>query len=309
MNKIYVLGSINMDLTISVERMPKRGETLSGNSFFTNGGGKGANQAVACARQGVGTRLIGSIGADAFAHDLLEGLNRYGVDTHFVSKVSNTSSGVAMVIIDANHDNRIILDGGANLCITQKQIDTALADANPGDILITQLENNIDAVQYALCYAKEHGLITIFNPAPAIKLSRDIYKNVDVLIVNETECEILSDIQVADESSMLQAYLRLAEFGVTTLVITLGERGAVCFSNGAQYKQEALSIDAIDTTAAGDTFVGTLASGIAKGINLQSSLKYSTVASALACCKRGAQCSIPSYDEVRAYAETMKIDI
>ncbi len=309
MNQIYVLGSINMDLTISVKRMPKRGETLSGEHFFTNGGGKGANQAVACAKQGCVTHLIGSIGADAFADDLFEGLKQYGVDTKFVSNMPDTSSGVAMVIIDANHDNRIILDGGANLCISQKQIDIALADANPGDILITQLENNIDAVQYALCSAKEHGLITIFNPAPAIKLSHDIYRYVDILIVNETECEILTDIQVTDETSMMQAYLKLAKLGVNTLVITLGERGSICFNNGTQYQQTALSVDAIDTTAAGDTFVGSLASEIAKGVDLQRSLKYATVASALTCCKRGAQCSIPSYDEVCAYAKSKNIDI
>ncbi len=299
MRKVYVLGSINMDLVISVARMPARGETMHGKDFFTNSGGKGANQAVACAKQGVDTYLIGAVGEDVFASDLCNALEAYGVRTPFVRQLP-TSTGVAVILIE-HGDNRIVLDGGANLRITREQIDTALAHAECGDYFVAQLENNADAVHYALAKAKEKGMVTIFNPAPAVAQPKEIYKNVDILVLNETECEILTGIAPENAETMHSAYRAAAQWGVQCFVLTLGSRGSVCFTAEGTYPVAPHSVSAVDTTAAGDTFVGTLAARLAQGQTLRSALRSASAASALTCCKKGAQCAIPTHDEVETF--------
>lgn len=304
MRKIYVLGSINMDLVISAPYMPKSGETLSGQDFFLNPGGKGANQAVACSKQDVPTFLIGNIGKDIFGNNLLSALHKYNVDTTYVNKL-DTTSGIAMIII-ANGDNRIILDGGANQKVDFDQIEDALSKANENDIFITQLENNLDAVIKGLELAKEKGLVTIFNPAPAINLKKAIYRNVDYLIVNESECEILTGIKPTNEDNALKAYQYLKKYGLKSLIITLGKRGSMCFKGKDFYRIKAHKVEAIDTTAAGDTFVGAFASQLLKGTELKDALNYASGASALTCLKKGAQHAIPTAKEVKQYFNKLK---
>lgn len=304
MRKIYVLGSINMDLVISAPYMPKSGETLSGKDFFMNPGGKGANQAVACSKQDVPTYLIGNIGKDMFGNSLLSTLHKYNVDTTYVNKLDVTS-GIAMIII-ANNDNRIILDGGANQKVSGEQIEDALSKANVDDIFITQLENNLDAVTKGLELAKEKGLITIFNPAPAINLKKTIYRNVDYLIVNENECEILTGIKPKNEESAINAYLYLKKHGLNSLIITLGKRGSMCFRGTEYYRVKAHKIEAIDTTAAGDTFVGAFASQLLKDVPLKKALNYASICSAITCLNKGAQQAIPTAKEVKEYLNKKK---
>jgi ribokinase len=169
-----------MDMVITTPYIPKEGETLNGENFFLNGGGKGANQAVAAAKQNTKVYMIGSVGNDIFGNELIQNLNNYNVDISHLYKLPNTSTGVAMIII-CNNDNRIILDGGANHKISYIQIDEALNNATENDIFISQLENNLEAVVYGLKKAKEHNMITIFNPAPAVKLHKDVFDFVDYL--------------------------------------------------------------------------------------------------------------------------------
>lgn len=304
MKQVFVLGSINMDLVISVDRIPERGETLHGRDFFSNAGGKGANQAVACAKQGVDCFLVGAVGEDVFADGLLEALRSYRVQTPFVRKLP-TTTGVAMILIEEG-DNRIALDGGANLCITKAQLDEALTQAKPGDYFVAQLENNMDAVHYGLTAAKAKGLITIFNPAPAVKQPEDIYKCVDILVLNETECEILTGVAPCDDAAMERAYRTAAKWGVGHFVLTLGARGSVCFTAGETYPVAPNPVEAVDTTAAGDTFVGVLAAQLAQGRMLRDALAYASVASSLTCCKRGAQCAIPTAEQVRDYLQNVR---
>lgn len=303
MKQVFVLGSINMDLVISVGRMPQRGETMHGKDFFTNGGGKGANQAVACAKQGVDTYLIGAVGEDVFANDLQKAFERYQLHTRFIQQLP-TSTGVAMILIEGG-DNRIVLDGGANLCITRAQINEALACAEPGDYFVAQLENNEDAVHYGLAMAREKGMITIFNPAPAAVQPRDIYQNVDILVLNETECQILTGIVPENKTAMEKAYDTVAQWGVHCFVLTLGSRGSVCFTAEGRYSVSPYTVEAVDTTAAGDTFVGTLAAQLAWGNAMPQALDYASAASALTCCKKGAQCAIPTKQEVNCYLGTL----
>ncbi len=299
MRKIYVLGSINMDMVINSARIPESGETLSGKDFFLNPGGKGANQAVASSKQDVPTYLIGNVGKDLFGTNLLSSLNEYNVNTTYVKKI-DTASGIAMIII-VDGDNRIILNGGANQKISYDQIENALNQANENDIFITQLENNLDAVIKGLEIAKKKGLITIFNPAPAIKLKDNVYSNVDYLIVNESECEILTNIKPNCKNEAFKAFKCLQNQGLKSLIITLGKRGSMCFKKNDYYRIKAHKIKAIDTTAAGDTFVGAFASQLLKDVNLEEALNYASICSALTCLKKGAQQAIPTAKEVKQY--------
>ncbi len=297
MQKIYVLGSINMDMVITTPYIPAEGETLSGSNFFLNGGGKGANQAVAAAKQNVKTHLIGNVGNDIFGKDLINNLINYNVDTTYLSKLNNVPTGVAMIIIH-NNDNRIILDGGANHKVTYSQIDDALKTAEENDIFITQLENNMNAVAYGLIMAKEHKMITIFNPAPAKEINKELYNYIDYLILNETECEILSGLYPSDESSIRKVYEKL---GVNNLIITLGSKGSLLVKKDEIIKISPNKVDAVDTTAAGDTYVGVFASQLVKGKTEVDALNYASIASSLTCLKEGAQQSIPFENEVLEY--------
>ena len=207
-----------------------------------------------------------------------------------------------MIMIEEG-DNRIALDGGANLCITKAQIDEALSQAEPGDYFVAQLENNVDAVHYGLAAAKEKGMITIFNPAPAVKQLENIYKCVDILVLNETECEILTGIEPQNEAATENAYQTAAKWGVGHFVLTLGARGSICYTAEGKYPIAPNPVQAVDTTAAGDIFVGVLAARLAQGQTLQDALAYASVASSLTCCKKGAQCAIPTVEEVRSYLQ------
>lgn len=297
MSKIYVLGSINMDMVITTPYIPAEGETLTGSNFFLNGGGKGANQAVAAAKQNVRTFLIGNVGNDIFGTDLINNLGNYNVDTIYLHKLNQTPTGVAMIIIH-NNDNRIILDGGANHKITYDQIDEALKTANENDIFITQLENNLDAVEYGLKMAKKNRMKTIFNPAPAKEINKELYNYIDYLILNETECEILSSLYPKDEITIKKVY---QELGVKNLIITLGSKGSLLVKENEIVKIEPNKVKAVDTTAAGDTYVGVFASQLVKGKTEIDALNYASIASSLTCLKEGAQQSIPFENEVLEY--------
>lgn len=297
MSKIYVLGSINMDMVITTPYIPAEGETLTGSNFFLNGGGKGANQAVAAAKQNVKTYLIGNVGNDIFGKDLINNLSDYKVDTIYLHKLIGTPTGVAMIIIH-NNDNRIILDGGANHKITYDQIDEALKTANENDIFITQLENNLDAVEYGLKMAKKNRMKTIFNPAPAKEINKELYNYIDYLILNETECEILSGLYPKDKITIKKVY---QELGVKNLIITLGSKGSLLVKENEIVKIEPNKVKAVDTTAAGDTYVGVFASQLVKGKTEIDALNYASIASSLTCLKEGAQQSIPFENEVLEY--------
>ena len=249
------------------------------------------------AKQNVKTHLIGNVGNDIFGKDLINNLINYNVDTTYLSKLNNVPTGVAMIIIH-NNDNRIILDGGANHKVTYSQIDDALKTAEENDIFITQLENNMNAVAYGLIMAKEHKMITIFNPAPAKEINKDLYNYIDYLILNETECEILSGLYPSDESSIRKVYEKL---GVNNLIITLGSKGSLLVKKDEIIKISPNKVDAVDTTAAGDTYVGVFASQLVKGKTEVDALNYASIASSLTCLKEGAQQSIPFENEVLEY--------
>ena len=294
--KVFVVGSINMDLVIRADRMPQSGETIRGAGFMTNPGGKGANQAVALAKLGAEVYMVGGVG-NSFGEELVNTLQDYGVNTEFVCRYKDVSSGIAVIVV-ANGDNRIILDSGANGKVDMALVDEALQKAEPGDYLVAQLEIGLDTVQYAMTRAKELGMVTVLNPAPASKLSERVLASCDYFMPNQTEAEFYTGIYPCDESSAHRCAAELAEKGVRNVVITMGEEGSVGVFDGAFVKVFATKTNAVDTTAAGDTYVGAFVTKLSEGETLETAMQFASKASAITVTRSGAQRSIPFRREV-----------
>ncbi len=294
MKRVFILGSLNMDMVINSKQLPEKGETIKGDGFMVNPGGKGANQAVACARLGGNVKMAGCVGTDLFGNDLINGLNEAGIDTSVIRKVS-TSTGVAVILL-INKDNRIIIDEGANAEVNKTDVNKLLLDAETGDIFLTQLENPVPIVGYALKQAKEKGLYTILNPAPANLEVTEYLGYVDLFVPNETEFEQFSgdaDIKVSAE--------KLFALGIKELVVTLGSKGYCYFDNGEVIHDACPKVEVVDTTAAGDTFCGALAAELAQGVGLKDALKFATKAASIAVTVKGAQNSIPNRKKVENF--------
>ena len=299
--KIFIVGSLNMDLVIKAPFMPENGVTITGSDFMTNSGGKGANQAAAVAKLGGNAMMVGCVG-NSFGDDLIKNLKRYGVNTQYVVKKDNVSSGVAIIVI-VDSDNRIILDAGANAIADEALVDKALADANEGDYLICQLEIPQKTVAYALKQAKEKGLVTVLNPAPAAKLIDGVLSYCDYFISNQSETEFYTGIYPTDEASVRKAAEKLGETGVKNVVITMGEQGSAALVNGEFVQVKRYKVKAVDTTSAGDTYVGALIIMLSQGKNIKEAMDFASKASALAVTKNGAQQSIPYLQEVWNFKE------
>lgn len=282
---IYISGSLNMDLCIETPYVPQAGETITGKGFITNGGGKGANQATAAAKLGGKIAMCGAVGNDAFGETLLTNLSSAGADISHVRKIDGISTGIAVIII-SDSNNRIILDKGANAFLTENDIDEFLKNAGKGDIFLTQLENPIKVAGYGLKLAKELGLYTILNPAPANKEIEEYLSFVDLVTPNETELELFGGKD------------KLFNAGVKKIVTTLGSKGyEIADKNGAKV-YPCIKVKAIDTTAAGDTLCGGLAAGLAEGMSLEEACAFGSKAASIACTRKGAQQSIPTKAEV-----------
>ncbi len=296
MKNIFVMGSLNMDLCITCPSIPVAGETLIGSGFLSNSGGKGANQAVAVSKQGCKVNMLGAVGHDIFGAKLLKCLKNYNVNVNYVSK-KDCSTGVAVIIVE-NNDNRIILDSGANYqyCVSDFE-KTLRKNAKENDIFIAQLETPLNTVKEGLKLAKELKMITILNPAPAQTLDDEIFSLIDFLIPNETEAEQLACIKY-NGSNVVEIGKSLLKKKVKNVIITLGDKGCVYFNDNETKHISAKKVQVLDTTAAGDTFIGVFASCIAKGQNVVEALEFATKAASLTVTKKGAQQSIPTYKEI-----------
>ena len=288
MKRIFIVGSLNYDLVINAPYMPVGGETLKGSDFMTNCGGKGANQAFACGKLGGEAYMCGCVGNDSFASKLIDNLNSAGVNTDFVTKIEKTSTGVAVIVVTEG-ENRIIIDSGANGFLEKKHIDKMLEIATKGDIYLTQLENPIDIIGYGLKKAKEKGLLTILNPAPASKDIKEYLSYADIITPNETELEILGG-----KSSLFNK-------GVKTIITTLGASGYEISTKDNSKIYPCIKVKAVDTTAAGDTASGGLCVGLSQGWDIESAMAFGSKAASIACTRRGAQQSVPSRNEVLSF--------
>mgnify|MGYP003429865035 CR=1 FL=1 len=298
--KVVVIGSLNMDLVTRAPRLPRGGETLIGQSFATVSGGKGANQAVAAARLGADVSMIGCVGSDAYGAQLRGALLAEQIDCQAVSTVDD-SSGVALIVVDDNSQNAIVIVAGANGALTPQVIDRFDAVLQAADVIICQLEVPYDTVGHVLRRGRELGKIVILNPAPASRpLPADWFAAIDYLIPNESEASALTGLPVDSLESAETAATRLIAMGAGKVIITLGAEGSL-FADGTRLEHlPAPKVNAVDTTAAGDTFVGGFAAALAAGSSEDEAIRFGQVAAALSVTRAGAQPSIPTLSDVQA---------
>ena len=301
MNKIIVLGSINMDLVFKVEQIPKIGETIRGKGLFMAPGGKGANQAVACARQEIKTYLIGSIGGDELSKTCKQSLLKYGVDCTYISELTDQRCGVAGIFLESNN-NRIITDQGANKFQNIDSIIDILDNiSEKNDILVSQLEIPVDVIEAAFKKAKERNMITILNVAPVMQLSDNLLALIDILVVNETEMEIISGQTINNLEQIQDSAKGLLSRGVKSVLLTLGENGSIYIDSIGNIKVDAFNTNVVDTTAAGDTYIGAFAAQLIEGISIEKAMIYASAAASLSIKKQGAQISIPTKSETQEF--------
>lgn len=306
MKKALVIGSLNMDMTVKVEELPKLGETIFGNDFYESCGGKGANQAVAVSKLGMKTEMIGMVGKDSQGEKLIQNLNKYGIISDNVIK-SDELTGRAIITVDRKGDNNIIVIPGSNFKITKEHIQDKQDVIASSDVVILQNEIPADTVEFSLLKAKELGKITIFNPAPARKLSEKVFKNTDYLILNETEMEEIFEIEFNDKEYTEKISSKKKEYGIKNIILTLGDKGSILFSEDNNIKKyDVYKVKAVDTTAAGDSFIGAFTMKICEIGNPDEAIKYATAVSAIVVTRQGAQDSIPTREEIEKFIEENK---
>lgn len=300
MKNICVIGSLNMDLVVNVDTMPKPGQTIIGSNFKEVPGGKGANQAVAMARLNGNVSMIGKGGEDGFGQTLINSLKNDKVDTTYI-QTSKGATGVALITVDKNAQNSIVVSPGANFEVKEDDIDNNIEAIKNSDIVVLQLETPLNTIKYALNKAKELNKYTILNPAPAVKLDDEIIKNVDLLTPNETELEILSEMKIENEDDISKATNKMIEKGVKELIVTLGSKGSLYINKEKSFFKSAYKVDAIDTTAAGDSFTGALAVALSNNKSIDEAMDFASKVGALSVMKEGAQSSLPTLKDVESF--------
>ena len=295
--RIVVVGSFNTDLVSYVQRMPRPGETVHGDTFMTGAGGKGSNQAVAAARLGAEVTFIGRLGKDVFANLAYEIWDAEGINSDYVVQDEETATGVAPIFVDSAGENMIVVVLGANSRIQSSDIDAARERIAAADVLVAQLEINTDMVTYALQVAKEVGITTILNPAPAAPIARETIQLADFLTPNETELESLSGGPVSDVEAAARALMTRDD---QTVVVTMGAQGAQIVSRDQSGLQPTFNVDVLDTTGAGDAFNGALAVGLAERKTLRDAVRFANATAALCVTKAGAAGSAPYRADVDA---------
>lgn len=292
-SSIVVVGSLNMDLVMRMARAPVGGETVPGLDFSTLPGGKGANQAVACARMGADVIMVGRVGIDPNGDVLKAGLAADGIDAREVKALASTHTGVASIWVEEDGQNRIVLAPGANGLLDPAGIARANTMIDMSGLLIVQLEVPLPAVQAAIARACAAHVPVLLNPAPALPLPDTIWPQVDILVLNETEATAYAGLAVVDPESAATAGRLLRARGPDRVLVTLGAQGVVIVDGAGARHAPAHKVKVVDTTAAGDTFIGALATALCEGQSLDDAVALGQAASALCVARRGAQTSIP----------------
>jgi ribokinase len=300
MGGVFVAGSINMDVVATADRHPKIGETVAGKAVLYFPGGKGANQAVAAAKLGAPTTLIGRLGNDAFGHDLKTFLDAQGIDLRFVRETSAAHTGTAIITV-ADADNTIVVIPGANALV--EAADVATVSLAAGDVAVSQFEIPLPTIKAFFSRACAAGAVTLLNPAPMVAFDRELLDLVEILILNETELGVLTNTELHDSDHLdrfIDAARSLRTGADRVTCVTLGKRGVLALVNGAPLTIAGRTVKAVDTTGAGDCFVGAIAAQLAGGNPIEDALHYANAAASICVQRMGAAPSMPSADEVKA---------
>jgi len=290
-----------MDLVVKSPRIPAIGETILGGDFIMTPGGKGANQAVAAAKLGAEVYFIAKLGDDVFGEQSLNNLRKEAVNTKYVVQTKQAPSGVALIVVDEEGNNVIVVAPGANQKLSPEDVKKAELDICSSGALVAQLEVPLETVEFAAKLANSSGVPFILDPAPAQKLSSELLKMVDVLTPNETEAQILAGIEVTDEDSARAASENLLESGIKAVILTMGAKGFLLADNDRTEFVPAIKVDAVDATAAGDAFTGSLAVGLAGGQTLYEAALFASYVAALSVTKMGAQSSMPTREAIESF--------
>jgi ribokinase len=293
---VFVVGSINIDLVVRVERLPAPGETVTGGDFARHHGGKGANQAVAAARLGAAVTFVGAVGDDEHGRAALDDLRTEGVNTGGVAIVSDTPTGIALIVVDSHGENQIAVASGANGTLDGELVERRLEQLTPAaGVFLANLEIGDDALLAGARHAARHGWPLIINPAPARGLPAELLSLGPILLPNAREAE-----QLTGEDEPQAAAARLAAMSGQPVVVTLGANGALLWRDGESIRLPALAIEAVDTTGAGDTFAGAFAAETARRQSIERSLRFALVAAGLSVSRHGARGGMPRRDQVEA---------
>ena len=299
--RVVVVGGLNMDLVFGAPRRPDRGETLAGSAFGMFVGGKGANQAVAAARAGAQVQMVGRVGSDSFGQDILGALEAEGIGLRHVVRDPQDGTGVAGIVVEEDGANSIVVIPRANARLSEADVRKAHGTIAAASVLLVQLEVSVEASLSAARLARRAGVPVILNPAPARELGDAVYQSVDVLTPNEVETHFLTGIAPTTSDAAREAALVLQRRGVKTVLLTLGDRGALLADDAAPPVDVApFAVDAVDTTAAGDAFCGALAFAMAEGRPMVECARFACAAGALACTVLGAGPSLPTRQRIEA---------
>jgi ribokinase len=300
MSDVFVLGSINQDFVLKVERRPEPGETVTNAELSTHNGGKGANQAAAAALLGASVAFLGRVGDDEFGEPLVQALEEKGIDTILIKPASGTPTGAAFITVTPDGENAITVAPGANRSLTPGDVEAAADEIGEAGVFVAQMEVPVQAVLRAVEVAAEKGTRALVNLAPTFEVPRELLEKLDPLVVNEHEAAFLLGREVEGVKGALSAAPELLSSGPRSAVITIGEDGAVLADGESVEHLPAPEVDVVDTTGAGDAFVGALATQIARGASLQEAVAYAVRAGAAAVTKEGAQGALPTPEVVEA---------
>lgn len=299
--RILVIGSSNTDMTIKSNNLPLPGQTILGGRFVMGPGGKGANQAVAAKRLGGNVEFICKVGHDIFGKNAADGYKKEGIDISHIL-YSTEPSGVALILVDKTGENVISVAPGANGDLSVEDIESIANVIKEADYLILQLEIPTDAVIRAAKIAHEAGVYVILNPAPACKLPNELFQYISLITPNQTETELMTGVKLINEQSFITAVENFNRMGVKDVIITLGSKGSLVCYDGKNEFVPAIKVDAVDATAAGDTFCGAVCVALSQGKNLKEAAVFATKAASLTVQKMGAQDSIPSITDINMFS-------
>ncbi len=295
---VLVLGSMNVDLVTKVDKLPLQGETVFAETFLTENGGKGANQAVAAARLGAKVSMIGRVGSDDFGQQILQNLRAESVNTDKVSKDSETGTGIALITVDAQSQNTIVVSSGANMNCGKPEIGHLESLLGSVDCLVLQNEVPYEVNLQAARLARENKIPVVWDPAPFVTGTQELIKHVDFLTPNQNEAELLANCEITDEKSIHNAFLKIKESSDAVCLITMGEDGVYFLSGPGINQIPSFLVDSVDSVAAGDAFTGGFAVALSEGETLRSAARFGCASGALATTKLGAQSAMPFRKEV-----------